>query len=800
MSALSTRSRFASEAAWPFRLRMEQLNRCLDFLDPQAHTPRMLRIFGSSGTGKSFLVRELMVRAAAEQSDGLGLYLDVPPSDLEASALLDMLNSLLSARREASRDTPSFVGRKAARSWVSAKTGRSAKRLSYLYLASRELTAQIPLVGPFIKALLPQSVPTNETAKDGASPIRFLMKRSRSRYVLLAIDNVQFLPFAVREMLTAELAEAGLHLRLVLIERVRGRSRLDWAPHIPSTETMDMDLENASLYEVATLVKEVLPVAEDFEDLASTIFRRSDGNLKSVWFQLRLIASRREDQEALPTSYEGVILTLQPLDQAVLRFIVFTVGGLTIANLVSLLHATDLRLRPDAVISAIADLAALGLLVVNGENADRVRVEHELVAHVVSEITPEEEKLELHKQALIALSSVLARGAKPGDEAVLYDRLLGIVTDVELRQTPSLLAHVVQFIQIQSELERHEYLASICRDSVCWDVLDTLPDTTLRSLLDAIQKSALFNFGLVATARLIRAGSSHESLASLYEAKYLVQLYRHDEAATALERVSESKEKRAVAFNIILNLAEDDRAAEIAMEVYGEISEEAGTEQDYLILRNSAHLFPPDDARVVVEASVNGFQALGRRFGVATALDNLGIVELSAGAISLARERFTASRRQLAELSSPEIYQPLVNLSAVSLLRGDIATAEQLLISARDATPRSLLQDSAMLDMNAIALEVCRTDHVGVDVLERISAVVVAARKTRDLRFVDIVMWFAECLGAAFLGTNASRTPLSLRIEKIRTDGRVALEVFVPGRVGEVQFDVPFMLSPHWRY
>jgi tetratricopeptide (TPR) repeat protein len=760
----------------------------------------VLRIFGPSGTGKSFLVRELMVKTAAERKHRLGLYLDVPPSDLEASALFEKLDILLSDRREASRDAPSFVDRKAVRSWISAKRGGSAKWVSYVYLASRELTAQIPLVGPFIRALLPQSAPIKVTAGDSTAPIRFLMKRSRSQDLLLAIDNVQFLPFAVREILTAELEKAGPHLRLVLIERVRGRSRLEWAPRIADAELMDIDLENVSLDEVTALVKDVLSTDDDFEDIASTIFRRSDGNLKSVWFQLRLVASRREDQEALPTSYEDVILTLQPLDQAVLRFIVFTIGGLTITNLVSLLHATDLNLRPDAVNNAVADLATLGLLVVNSESADRVRVEHELVAHVVSEITPEEEKLELRVQAVNALSAVLDGGATPSDEAVLYDRLLGIVNDVELRQTPSLLAHIVQFIQLQSELERHAYLSSICRDSVCWDVLDVLPDTTVRILLDAIQRSALFSFGLVATARLMQSGSSHESLASLYEAKYLVQLFRHDEAATALERVAESKEKRAVAFNIMLNLAQDDEASAISMGVYGELSDATGTEQDYLILRNSGHLFPPEDARVLVKASVDGFQALGRRFGVATALNNLGVVELASGSIGTAHECFQAARRQLAELDSSEIYQPLVNLSAVSFLKGDIASAKQLLSSARDAAPRSLLQDSAMLDLNAIALEICGSDYLGIDVAERMGAVVGAARKIRDVRFLDIVTWFSECLETAISGEGEPTTLSRRKIREIRTSGRAALEVFVPKHVGTVRLEVPFILSPHWRY
>lgn len=742
-----------------------------------------------------------MVRMAAGEKNGLGLYLDVPPADLEASALFDTLDSLLSSRRESSRDAPSFVRGEAVRSWVSAKGGRSDRRMSYFYAVFRDLIGQIPLVGPFIKALLPQSAPISLSADDSTAPMRFLMRRSKTKQVVLVIDNVQFLPFAVREMLTAELLEARSHLRLVLVERVRGGVRLDWAPCDGLAETMDLDLANASLKEVETLIREILPEVGDVDEIASTIYRRSDGNLKSVWFQLRLIASRREDQETLPASYEDVILTLAPLDQAVLRFIVFTVGGLTIANLMSLLHATDLRMQPWAVSSAITDLAALGLLVVNGDRADRVRVEHELVAHVVSDITPEEEKLELHSQAVAALSAVLDEGAAPGDEAVLHDRLLGIVTEGELRDTPSLLSHVVQFIQSQGELERHSYLSSICRDSVCWDVLDSLPDTAIRLLLDAIQKSALFAFGLVATARLRQPGSPHRSVASLYEAKYLVQLYRHDEAAAVLKRLPESEEKRAIAFNIMLNLTQDDRAAEVAMGIYAEISEETGGDQDYVILRNSAHLFRPEDAQVLVEASVDGFEALGRRFGVATALDNLGIVLLSGGSIMAAREHFEESRRQLASLNSMEIYQPLVNLSAVLLLNGDVATSKELLSHARDATPRSLLQDTAMLEMNTISLEVCGGDELRDDVVERLRAAVVAARKSRDLRFVDVVTWFGECLEAALSGREAPASRSARRIEAIRTSRRVALEVFVRTPLpGGAEIDVPFMLSPHWRY
>jgi len=781
-------------------LRTAELDICRDFLVAEGSSPCVLRIFGASGTGKSFLVRELMVQSALHGHTGLGVYLDVPAGELEASLILDKLDLLLTRTRNPSRSAPSFVTRKTARAWISAKSGRSAKRLAYFYGVFRELTAQIPMVGPFIKALLPSLSPVATTTGDSDASMRFLMRRSKSENVLLAIDNIQFLPFATREALTTALAESGPHLRLILIERINEQPRIDWSPDISEAEVMDVELENASQEEVTILVKEALPDAEDFEEIAATIFRRSEGNLKSVWYQLQLIASRRQEQSTLPTSYEDVILTLPALDQAVLRFIVFTIGGLTIASLVSLLHATDLRLRPSDVTGTITDLAALGLLVVNSDSSDRVRVEHELVAQIVSEITPEEEKLELHAQAVAALNAVLDDGTTPTEEAVLYDRLLGIVTHRELIQDPSLLSHVVQFIQLQSEHERYGYLSSISRDSVCWDVLDVLPETTVRSLLDSIQKCALFNFGLIATTRLRKSGDLHSVIASLYEAKYLVQLFRYEEATAALARIPESKEKRAVSFNIMLNLAEDKVAADIAMEVYGELRDATGTEQDYLILRNSGHLFGPNDARTLVEASVVGFESLGRRFGVASALNNLGVIDLSEGATAIARERFDAARRQFVEIGSTEVYQPLVNLSALALLNGDTQTARRLLASARDAAPRSLPQDNAMFKLNAITLEIFEKTEVRDSLAGDMQKVVDEARQTRDVRFVDVAAWFGDCLQAALQGSKVPAGPASRRVEEIRTSGRPPIEIFIPREIGTTCVDVPFVLSPQWRY
>lgn len=800
MQSAGSAAPFFTESAWPFCLHLSELASVRTFLDESPDAPRVVRILGPSGAGKSFLVRELMAQLNRGDRNEAGLYVDMPPGELEASSWLHRLAALLSAPRVASRDSPSFVGKKVARAWASSSRGGPSWGATYGYEASRGLAAQIPVAGPFVKELMPPTIPSRPAFVGDSAPLRFLIQWSRHHRVVLAVDNVQFIPFAVRELLDAELAAAGRQLRVVLIERTRGPERPDWQPPIPLVQTVSVHLDRASPEEIAAVIADVMPTAADDQELVSSVSRRSEGNLKSVWFQLRLMALRRADQDLKETSYEGVIGTLAPLDQALLRLVVFTIGGLTVATLVSLLQATNLRTPPDTIFAAIRDLASLGLLVVNGDRADRVRVEHEVVAQVVTEMTPEDEKLELRSQVVSALSVLLEGSERQPDEAVLYDRFLGIVNGVELRQEPSLMSHVVRFVQLQSDRDRHRYLASICKDSVCWDVLDVLPDTTVRSLLDAIQKSSLFEFGLVTTTRLRSISPRHESLASLYEAKYLVQQFHYAEANVALARVDESQEKRAVAFNIMLNLCEDAEAAEIAMAVYSEVSHATGTEQDYVILRNSGHLFPPADARAVVDAAVEGFQLLGRPFGIASSTNNRGVLELAGGELDAARTSFEESRKMLVGIESVEVYQPLVNLAAIALLEGDPASARRWLNDARGVAPRSLLQDSAMLNHNELVVSLSEGRCAPSDAVVQMKHVMEEALRTRDLRFIDLVRWLDHLVEAACRGVQPSEMKLAGRIREIRGNGRVPMEIFVPGRLADSDLEVPFVLSPNWRY
>lgn len=800
---LNERKYFDSEGSWPFLLRQKEMDTCCDFLLGQTPPlPRLLRIYGPSGSGKSFFARELLARCSASLGDGTSVYVDIPPSGLEASALFERIERLISVPRNADRVSPSFVSKKLADKWRARKSRPHTLGLSYIYRVCRDLLTLIPFKGAIIKAFLPTALPSGTGATgDTAAAFRFLVSHSRSQLIVIALDNIQFLPATLSEILGSELQGYGEYLRLVLIERTIGNHASHWTPPIADLQEKRVEIGTASNEDISAIVKCVLPNEPDADALAASIHRRSEGNLKSAWFQLKLIAERRamQDDKRHPKSYQEVIETLGPIDQMVLRFIVFLLGGLTISSLIELCKASHLGLGSDTVAAAVADLAALGLVIINGDQNNRPRVEHEIVATIVTALTPEEEKTELVAQLVRALSSVLDMHPRKDDDDALYDRLIGIVHEKEVRSKPSLQAHLVDFIHTQNSREKFGYLCSLHRDTVCWEVIDILPPDCVRIFLNAIQKCSLFAFGLIATQRLERE-PRHRQLAALYSAKYFVQLFQYDDAARALESAENSKEKEAVEFNILANLCDDRKAAEIANRIFVAFSHfRQVSEYELVVLRNAGHLFPAAQSRDMLNAAIRGFQRLGNRFGVATTLNNLGVVELASGRGAEAQRNLDSALQMLGVLDSPEAYQPLVNLSALAATTGDMQSAKALLQRAKQLAPKSLIMDMVMLDFNDSILALCAGDLAESTAVETFRRIYGDAAKTRDLRFIEVVAWFAASLEIVLSDTRTIEYSTKI-IDRVVGNTTTGIEVFLPVKLGGKEINAPLVLSPHWRY
>lgn len=795
---------FASENTWPFAIRNEEVESSLSFLDNQIpFAPRVLRVFGHSGTGKSFFVRELLVKYAARHGESVVIYVDTPASDLEAAELFKRIGELVSVRRLPDRRLPCHVPRKIADNWRGRRTLPSFPLISYLYRVARDLLGLIPIYGQIYKALVPASLPHQADDPNAHLAVfRFLMALSRSAPVILALDNIQFLPPSILHILDEGLQDCGNYLRLIVVERLNDDPKTDWMPAAEDAIFRDITFSPATANDIREVVRAALPGVEHPKELAETVFRRSEGNLKSAWFQLKLIAERRQvsQRDKSDHSYECVIDSLHPTDQMVLRTVVVLLGGLTISTLIELFKGTHFRIEAENVRIALSDLTTLGLLFINGENQNKVKIEHEIVSTVVFNLTPDGEKLELISHLVDAISGFIHRFPNDENVDVLYDRLIGIVHQSEVRCRPDLQRHLVDFIYRQNNDERFAYICGLIENSIYVDILDILPPDCIRIILDSVQKCSEFSLGLVLSENL-RNHERHRETTALYAAKYLVQLFRYDDAKRALDQVATSRERDAVEFNILINLCEDDDAKKVAESVSSRLDRgEIETEYDLVILRNSGHLFETTTAAAMIDKSVRGFRRLGRHFGEATALNNLGIVEISAGQRVLAQKHLTTAQRMLASMGSSEIYQPLVNLGALALLDGNIALAKKKIEEARKVVPRLLAMDLIMLDFNDAVLNLCSGAASGpltVDIFRKLYA---RATKTSDRRFIEVIAWFTASMEENF-GEDSGVDFSETFIRKLRNSSRAAMEVFVSIDVNvEERMEVPYILSPHWRY
>ncbi len=329
-------------------------------------------------------------------------------------------------------------------------------------------------------------------------------------------------------------------------------------------------------------------------------------------------------------------------------------------------------------------------------------------------------------------------------------------------------------------------------------MIDILPSSTIAILLNAIQRCSLFGFGLVLAERCKKV-EAHLAVSNLYEAKYLVQLFRYETAQESLKEAKAGPERDLVNFNILINLNKNVEASNIAQNVYERAQLRSCSEYEYAILRSASHLFQPQEAQEIMQTAISGFQKLGNEFGAATTLSNLAIVEIMLNQTAKAEKHLKQACDCLQNLMSSEIYQPLVNLSGLALVKQNFGDATKYLQLARDDAPITLAMDALMFDYNYLALAILTGRISGLEAYDACLEIHRKAQKTRDIRFIETMGWFTNEL-AGYFGSG-EKVPVSEDImEQILDPELTGQELFVATNKLGPDIKVPYILSPHWRY
>lgn len=805
---------FPDEDAWPFVGRRTEFDRCLSFLSPfGTDAPsRLLRIAGESGSGKSFFCKELVCRFTERAPSAIALYVNVEESQFESSELEKRLALIASYPAEPTRRDPQHIPvnsdlasyLRPRPSWMNA--------LRYTYKGLREATSEVPIWGKPIKALLPPELP-QATRRELAAAGRFwdyLIFAARRDPVLLVLDNFQFLPDSVAIEIDAVLALSEIGFRLVIVDRLREGVSESWKLRCFSDNRLAAELTSLTKDDTRKIAGAVLgSSATNVDEISDVIFRKSGGNPKQIWLQLRTFRlqsqafatksknfSQRPSESVIGT-YEETIQSLPVLDRLTLQLVTLLMGGLKVDDVIGILRGIANAFSEEEIRRAILDLALVGLVIVNGSQNNRIRTEHELVTRSVRRITSESEVIELRQDVVSALAHRLDGALDDAEYERLVDRLIGLVSPEDLRRRHDLLAHLISLIDKQNSRERFHYLSSLFGAPCCQDVLDILPPHSLEAFLDAFQKTSQFNKGLAAIELMRPTGKIPKRTLNIYGAKYLVQKFEYGEAEKLLHEIDRGSDRDVVLFNVLLNLCRDDEARKV---VDGILKQKRPLDEfQCVILRNSSHLYDETAARNVLERAAGGFRNLGLKFGEATTWNNKGVLELWAGNRGAALKALEQSKLILEALGSNEIYQPLTNLAIHDAVEGDMKAARRNLDLASVSVSPWLKMDSTMLSFNRLVFDLMEGSANSDKAIELANRLHRESLELKDLRFQDVLAWFVNQLEVVFLGSSSIPIPegFESRIQHSRLTG---LEIFSHTNVEDKTVPTVLVLSPHWRY
>jgi len=808
---------FPDENRWPFLGRSDEIRRCLAFLNPtHSDVPsRLLRIAGESGSGKSFFCKELILRFTEHAPTSIALYINVEESQFESTDLEKRLSLIASYPATPTRTDPQHIPVNADLASYLRPLPRWMRGMRHGYKAIRESTSEIPIVGTAVKTLLPSELPVS-SRRAMASARRiwdYLIVIAKQEPVLLVIDNFQFLSDSVAVELDSFLTLADVGFRLVVVDRLNEGVSDAWNLRCFSDHRLTLQIPPLTEKDVRDVINTVLePQTPNLNEISNLIFRKSEGNPKQVWLQLRTYELNTEAEQisresrqsrrrakaaevALGT-YEDTIQNLPSLDKMTLQLVTLLMGGLKVEDVVAILRRIAGAFSEDEIKRAILDLTLIGLVIVNGSQNNRIRTEHELVSRSVRRITSEMEAIELRQDVIAALMSRL--DSAPGDSEYdrLTDRLVGLLSSEDFKHRPDFLAHLISLIDRQSSKERFHYLSSLFATPSSQGTLSILPSHSLEAFLNAFQKTSQFDKGLAA-AELIRACNKLSARTlDLYSAKYLVQKFEYTAAENLLRTIEPGSDRDVVLFNILLNLCRNEEAREIVQRV------RVGSnldEHQCVILRNSSHLYDEKNARKILKKAAEGFRRLGSKFGEATTLNNAAVLELWAGNLSAAHTLLLDAELALQELDSNEIYQPLTNLAVLCAMENDLNAARRYLDQAGVSVSPWLRMDGTMLKFNRFVFDLIDGSINSFEATKTADLLYRESLELKDLRFQQVLAWFGHELQKVFTGRSSIPYPEGFE-DRIRSTKCSGLEIFRHATVEGREIPIVFVLSPHWRY
>ena len=777
------------------------VKKMLDFLKSdffKIKKSRRLNIIGKSGTGKTYLVKNIIANL---ESDDVVLYIDLNSDDFFVNMFFELLiYSSLNERftTEGTRmpkDT-GFINFLDKCDDIQDKE----ELIQSLYAVIKQLPGMSLSVSSLLK---------NETLNDDKQTIHIYYNISgcffkyvewitKSKRFYLIIDNYQFLTNKIKEELETNLSFIAHNLCLITVFRLQDYEADKKLESLCFNDDIySITLSELSLVDISNILESELP---EYRNRAADCLLKTKGNLKEIEYylaQLRQNISSNQRENNIRSLVDN-IKHLPDLERYLMTISSLFPTGMNKSDINRLMQIIML-VDDHAFNQAINSLIEIGYLILNGNSGNVLKPAHEKIITSLSKSLGEESFLEIQSTLVSSLELLLDNMTPDKNYNYLLHCFVGIFTADQLK---SKLNYVIKLLDIQYKIHRYDYLVSFY-NSACmqynWcEIVSFLPLVSLEQLLDSMQKTSEFYSGKALLSQIKQGNYAAMSKLMIYEVKFLTQTYCFEQALELIESYDICEQTTLYKLNILQHLGRDLEAKEIANDLINQTFDVQHSEYYYVILRNTIQYFSIDKAISNLETAQSYFLKKGQKFGTATVKNNLGVVYLWNKELDVAEEYLIEAEKLFHELCSNEVFEPQCNLSVLYSLKGLHGHSLKYSEKALSSFPKNLSYDYVMLLNNQQIIKLEQRLTTLQDTLSFFQEQYANVNRFMDPWLTFIIEYNLNSIEVFLM--NESKIAPDIDKYLVPNEDETGSLVFKDITIGERVLNLVFALSPNWRY
>lgn len=785
-----------------FNIRNDKIVNIQEVIDNSGEGSSCISIYGNSGTGKTYLVREALAKYFSEDIDATIVYIDLVDDYLTTTAFWDIF--LFSVWNGNINDSTSMIKIDSKSSMMKFlnKSIRGKTFANILLKSITSIVATIPVYNAQIEVggmgISPYdlSLKTENDIGKSSLLIKYIKSIARKQKIIIILDNYQHMHASIRRFFESSLNQIKKNITFINIQRTD--QHYYSVPILFRDKFLEITTENLSYEELLEFViSKRFKNCKILKEVVDDCYEKTSGNLKEIDIYLRTNEKEIERGILKKSNTLNLKTSLGMLSQIQRELVLLAAlfpSGIRLDYVTSLMKQF-FSFDEKSLNEELTKIITLGYVMLNSKRNDLLKPAHDKICLSIDTISSTEDFIEFYNNINKGLEELIKAKRGSSDYIYLLHCFIGICDSKKLINC---ITYLEELLLLEYEKCSYLYMVELVKEYLETDinVLLHLSAKYILMILDACQKTCTFNIAM--NILDILDGRADNRQLTLYRAKILTQCYDFENALIEIDKLPRTNETLLYELNVLEHLGKDQEVINLLNELMN--SNITYDKWFYIILRNTTHFFSYDKARENLNKCWIYFDKCGTIFEQATILNNMSVIHIWNGAETYmeAESCIKKAIKMFLQICSNEVFEAYYNYGTLCCLQGKYKKAIKYFDMALDNVPENLTMDVSLLNINKKICE-CMLNH---KILFELEKYILQCMNQTDILQDPWVRFQLEYnlmnIEQYYRGYSEIRPQHTFLASEDKET--TALTVFTTARLNTQKITFCLSLSPNWRY